>query len=77
VNKSKGKHQVRDVQDQTGWPYQHAKFLVEQLGYSFVSEAVDSCPPGGYDVLRTKAREAQRIKAGSFVRVAPKVGGPR
>jgi hypothetical protein len=57
---------VRDIQDQTGWPYQHTKFLIEQLGYSLVSEAVDVCPPGGYDALRTvlgaKAREAQKTK---------------
>lgn len=66
TDKSKGKHQVRDIQDQTGWPYQHTKFLIEQLGYSLVSEAVDSCPPSGYDTLRAdlakKAREAQRAK---------------
>ena len=77
----KGKAKVRDIQGQTGWPYQHTKFIVEQLGYSLVSEAVDSCSPGAYDALRTelgaKAREAQHIKAGQFVRVAPKVGAPR
>jgi hypothetical protein len=62
----KSKAKVRDIQGQTGWPYQHTKFLVEQLGYSLVSEAVDACPPGGYDTLRTelgaKAREAQKAK---------------
>ncbi len=64
TNKSKGK--VRDIQEQTGWPYQHTKFIVEQLGYGAVSEAVDACHSCGYDVLRTelgaKAREAQRAK---------------
>jgi hypothetical protein len=66
TNKSKSKTQVRDVQEQTGWPYQHTKFLIEQLGYGAVSEAVDSCSPDGYDDLRRKlgeqAREAQAKK---------------
>ena len=62
----KSKAKVRDIQEQTGWPYQHTKFLVEQLGYGVVSEAVDACHSCGYDALRTelgaKAREAQRAK---------------
>jgi hypothetical protein len=66
TNKSKGKTQVRGVQNQTGWPYQHTKFLVEQLGYGAVSEAVDSSHSGAYDDLRRvlgeRAREAQKKK---------------
>jgi hypothetical protein len=67
TSKSKGKRQVRDVQEQTGWPYQHTLFLVQQLGYDPVSEAVDACAPDKLDELRRelgeKARVAQRAKA--------------
>jgi hypothetical protein len=66
TSKSKGKGQVRDVQEQTGWPYQHTLFLVQQLGYGPVSEAVDACPQGDMDALRRRlgdeARAAQRAK---------------
>ena len=66
TDKGKGKANVRDIQEQTGWPYQHTKFIVEQLGYGAVSEAVDACHSCGYDALRAelgaKAREAQRLR---------------
>jgi hypothetical protein len=72
TNKSKSKTETRDIQDQTGWPYQHTRFLLEQLGYGLVSEAVDACPQGQYDELRRKlgveARAAQKAKN---ERVAP------
>jgi hypothetical protein len=67
TSKSKSRGQVRDVQEQTGWPYQHTLFLVQQLGYGPVSEAVDACAPDKLGDLRRelgdKARAAQRARA--------------
>ena len=66
---NKAKRKVRDIQDQTGWKYTFCQFLVSELGYAVVSEAVDACPLGDRkayetlgDQLNEKARAAQKAK---------------
>ena len=55
---------VRDVQDRTGWPYAHTLFIIEQLGYEFVSKEVDDAPEDALEDLREvlgqRARAAQK-----------------
>jgi hypothetical protein len=65
---NKSKRRVRDIQEQTGWPYTAALFIVRELGYGVVSEAVDACPVDvqAYEALREKlaaqARDVQRAR---------------
>jgi hypothetical protein len=40
----KKKKRVRDIQERTGWPYQFSHYLVTNLGYEYVSMAVDETP---------------------------------
>lgn len=61
----RAKREVRDIQRRTDWPYQATKFIVEQLGYEVVSDAVDRLPVEGegLDGLRAELAKRARDKA--------------
>lgn len=40
----KRKQKIRDIQDQSGWSYSFCMFLVDNLTYAVVSEALDKLP---------------------------------
>jgi len=53
----KKKKVVRDIQDRTGWKYQFCLFIVTQLGYEYVSKAVDDLE----DKKETKEQLSNRL----------------
>jgi hypothetical protein len=72
----KAKQRVRDVQDQTGWPYRHTKFLIQWLSYAVVTEAVDRAiaEKTNLDTLRASLGAQARAAQAAFVPASP---GPR
>ena len=59
----KSKKVVRDIQRRTGWKYTFCLFLVQQLGYEAVSQAVDDnegTMEALGDTLHARAKAAER-----------------